>query len=93
MNNQTWLKNSPKIFLRANQRVYTNTDSTLLLKNVYAPQGVDKLGEYQGLGFDYELFDDSNTHMANEIVTYTDLNLVIFTQVLDFNKSVQYKPL
>lgn len=80
MENATWLSSS-NTFLRANGKLNTDLDGSLVLNETYASSGSDRLGEYQTIGFKYVLNDDQYTSMIGSVITYSNYNLVRFTQV------------
>ena len=82
IDNVTWL-DSDYTFLSANSFFYNTNDTTLHLDLTSAYSGNDVLGGSQSIQFDYSLFDDTLTTMNCTITTYTDYNLIKFTQVKD----------
>ncbi|CAF0857259.1 unnamed protein product, partial [Brachionus calyciflorus] len=81
INNKTWLSSSPKTFLRANYRMYSTLDRSLILKQTTAGSGYDQLGRYQTFNLLYSLSGDYSTTAEYIVYTYDDYDMVRFSQV------------
>lgn len=79
--NKTWLKSSPNVFLKANGKIYSTADESLLLETTTGGSGWDQLGLWQSTDFEYVPANNSETRMEASIINYMQYDIVRFRQV------------